>query len=127
MFNLLQKLLDVITESATRLHQRLWLNTNVPGSVEHISILMAGPSNACLLILKVSMMALWDFLPDSKDFDADKKAMQAHATALQWWMIILEGLIFRDAYAFILENVLRVLRQVPQQLCCVTALGDNEL
>jgi hypothetical protein len=82
MFKLLQKLLDAIKESATRLHQRLWLNTNVPGSVEHISILMAGPSNSCLLILKMSM-ALWDFLPDSKDSDADKKAVQADATALQ--------------------------------------------
>jgi hypothetical protein len=38
MFKLLQKLLDAIKESATRLHQRLWLNTNVPGSFEHISI-----------------------------------------------------------------------------------------
>jgi hypothetical protein len=72
-------------------------------------------------------MALWDFLPDSKDSDADKKAVHADATALQWWIIILERLIFRGTYAFILENVLRVLRQVPQQLCCVTALGDNEL
>jgi hypothetical protein len=44
MFKLQQKLLDAIKESTTRLHQRLWLNTNVPGSVEHISILMAGPS-----------------------------------------------------------------------------------
>jgi hypothetical protein len=46
---------------------KAWLTANVPGSVGHLSVVMAEPSNSRLLILRVSM-PLWDFLPDSNAY-----------------------------------------------------------
>jgi thermostable 8-oxoguanine DNA glycosylase len=41
-----------------------------------------------------------------KESEVDKKVVQDEAMILQWRIILLEGLVFNDTYAFILENVL---------------------
>jgi hypothetical protein len=56
-----------------------------------------------LVSIKESATRLHQHLKES---DVDKKAVQGEATILQWRIILLEGLVFNGAYAFILENVL---------------------
>jgi hypothetical protein len=56
-----------------------------------------------LVSIKESATRLHQHLKES---EVDKKVVQEEATILQWRIILLEGLVFNDAYAFILENVL---------------------